>query len=87
MMNGCVPADVRWTVETDGVVLCREPDGYSRKLEYPQAALWDFLVHRNTIEEMLPKLALVAGLSWEEAELLLSETMQELQQEGFLQTD
>jgi hypothetical protein len=39
----CVP-DVTWMVESDGVRVVTLAGGLRTRLEYPEAALWDFIV-------------------------------------------
>ncbi len=75
---------VHWSVEIDGVALCDDRSGSVRKLSYPHAAIWDFVARGDAESAVVTKVAAIASLQPQSAKVLVRETIEELQQAGFL---
>ena len=75
---------VRWTVSRRGIQLL---DASSRKgahLAYPEAAIWDLMSRGQGEEEMARKVSLIAGVSQTRACELISATLKDWIENGFL---
>jgi hypothetical protein len=80
------PAEsIQWAVEIDGVVLIDSRSGRTVKLAYPQAALWDFMVRGDSLDQMTRKMALVASIDSDRSEIWVEQTIAELVRDGFIE--
>ena len=87
-MSECRVAEhVRWAVEPAGVVLIDRTTGASATLDYPRAAIWDFLTRGETEEQMCGRMCAIASLDRDASLELLRRTVTELLAAGWLAED
>ena len=76
---------VKWTVETTGIRVWGSID--SKFLDYPEAAIWDFLSRGYDETKILRLLAPIANLDAAACRRLLDQTLQIWAAQGLLLTD
>jgi hypothetical protein len=76
--------DVVWAVEPSGVRLINRGSGSTLCLQYPEAALWDFVSRRVHPPESLRMYASVAGISPAEADVAIKLILTEWTDKGWL---
>ena len=78
---------VAWVVEPYGVTLVHMEHGRCRELAYPEAAAWDLLTRGRTGETIHSMVALIAGISPQEARALVVSCLEQWLAEGWLETE
>ncbi len=81
-----VASGVKWTVETQGILLM-DNKGKIHSILYPQAALWDLISRRLSTERVLSSLKHIASLDTAGTNQLLVESLQEWAHLGLLTTN
>jgi hypothetical protein len=77
-------ADVRWVVETRGVLLFGS--GAARRfLNYPQASIWDFMSRGYPPAKIVELLCAIARIEQQAAERLYVEYVSGLMEEGYIE--
>jgi hypothetical protein len=79
-----VAEQVRWAVETAGVVLINNANGAATTLGYPEAAIWDLITRGDPGERIAAKLCVIAGLDPAAAHQLVLDTVAAWRKAGFL---
>lgn len=78
-----VAPGVRWAVETNSILIS---DGRTElvRIDYPEAALWDFVSRRRRADRCVPLMAYIAGLDAVSAERLINDTLDAWERAGFV---
>ncbi len=79
----CTPS-TRWVVELDRIVVVNQMTGTVRSLEYPRAALWDFIARGYSYDQIIPMLCSIASLQRDAIEELVGQSLEQWTQAGFL---
>ncbi|MEK7407750.1 MAG: hypothetical protein AAB225_21970 [Acidobacteriota bacterium] len=78
------PPQVAWTVESDGILLLNAATASSRRLRYPEAAVWDWISRGESCDRIMRKTAAVAKMETETARRLVLEAVRSWVEAGFL---
>lgn len=79
-----VAPEVKWTVETQGLLLVVDGQGKTHWLPYPQAAVWDLISRGRPAPKVLMMTSHIASLDLERAEKLILESLEEWTRLGLL---
>jgi hypothetical protein len=75
---------VRWAVSRRGIQLLDTRSRKGAHLAYPEAAIWDLMSRGQGEEEVARRVALIAGTSQTRARELISATLKDWTESGFL---
>lgn len=74
MQNYRVENNVKWTVELHSIMLW-DQEGCVHDIEYPQAAVWDFVSRGYSTSDIISRITHIATLTQAEASILVNDTL------------
>ncbi len=77
--------EIKWAVETDGIIIIQPSLNRAIKLVYPEAALWDLLSRRLSLEQIIEMIAAISGKDRDESEKWVSGTCNTWMKTGLIQ--
>ena len=81
--NYSISPDVKWSVETYHILMW-DPSGNVHTVEYPQAAIWDFMTRQYKAHDIINRLAFIIERSEQDIESLYVETVKQWINNGIL---
>lgn len=75
---------VTWVVETHGLLLIHHALDKSLRLEYPEAAVWDFVSQGYEYSRMVYLVAKIASIEREECDSIIRNCLEKLIAQNFL---
>lgn len=76
--------DIKWSVENTGVYLINVKKGEGLFLEYPEAALWDFLSSSVPGDNIISMVEAISGMNREMTEVWIEDTLLKWEREGLV---
>ncbi len=81
--NYSISPSVKWSVETYHILLW-DPSGNVQIVEYPQAAIWDFVTRQYYPHDIINKLSFITDRTEQENKSLYNQTINEWIHNGIL---
>ena len=78
-----IPSHVRWSVETHYLLLWA-PSGNAQTIDYPQAAIWDFITRNYNVNDIIARLSIITNCTEHEMKKLYIESTNEWVRNGVL---
>lgn len=83
VLYSCHPR-VKWVVEAYGLILVHHELEKSLTLNYPEAAVWDFVCQGFIYFRMVNLMTKIASTSFEEADIIVRNCLENLTEKGFI---
>jgi len=76
--------DVRYIIESSGLILINTRSGNKLAIDYPQAAVWDLLIKNYAPDLMIRMISNILLISRTQAKSIILDTLESLYRKGFL---
>lgn len=67
--------DICWTVENNGLLLIDRTAGTVIHMDYPDAALWDFVSREIPLPKIIAMMSAITGKSAQDTKIRIAETL------------
>ena len=81
------PSHILWTVEHNGIRIFNRQSDRHYVLEYPAAAVWDLLIRKRSIAQLIPILRAIQQVSAGEAAALVQQCLYEWHERGLIEIE
>ena len=76
--------DISWIVDHASVKLINENTNTVKILNYPEAAIWDFITRGYPTEKLILLISKIAYINTSHATTIINDTIESLYKQGFL---